>query len=285
MNISHPDTAERRGDSAHRPGGINFISHLKGNENKPDSFDLMTVFTNSDYYTPRHRHNFDQIRIMLKGSFQWNPNSVQQEGMVGYFTEGTMYTQKGLDDSATLLLQVGGASGEGYMNYDQMQAGIRELQRQGEFREGIYEGKDASGNPVKRDGYEAIWEYVFGRKIEYPKPRYEAPVMLWPDRFDWAETDNKGVHRKNLGVFNERGLELAQWRLQAGAGCMPGAGDRPSMLYFLSGDGWVGAESYRQGTAVYLDIGETAELQAKTTSELYLFGLPTFDRRVTQSET
>ena len=197
--------------------------------------------------------------------------------MVGYFTEGTMYTQKGLDDSATLLLQVGGASGEGYMNYDQMQAGIRDLQKQGEFREGLYEGKDTSGKPVKRDGYEAIWEHVFGRKIKYSRPRYEAPVMLWPDRFDWAETETEGVHWKNLGVFNERGLELAQWRLQAGAGYTAGADDKPRLLYIFSGDGRIDSERYRQGTAAYLDKGDTVRLQADAASELYLFSLPKFD--------
>ncbi len=236
----------------------------------------MTVFTNSDYYTPRHRHNFDQIRIMLKGSFQWNPRFIQKEGMVGYFTEGTMYTQQGVDDSATLLLQVGGASGEGYMNYEQMQAGIRELQQHGQFNKGIYEGREASGEPIKRDGYEAIWECVFGRKISYAKPRYQAPIMLWPDRFSWTSTINKGVYRKSLGIFNERGLALDQLRLDAASGFIANAADKSRLLYFLSGDGRANAEIYQQATTVYLDKGETVELEAMTNTELYLFDLPTF---------
>ena len=68
---------------------------------------------------------------MLSGSFQWEENSAQEEGSVGYFTEGTPYKQKGINDSRTLILQVAGASGSGYMSYAQLQSAIAELQKDG----------------------------------------------------------------------------------------------------------------------------------------------------------
>ena len=112
MKIVHEATAVRKGASAHRGGGVHFLSLLQGEENTPNNFHLTLVYAN-DYVAPRHRHNFDQVRIVLEGAFGFDREMTQEAGMLGYFTEGTYYTQKSVGQSTTLLLQSGGASGTG----------------------------------------------------------------------------------------------------------------------------------------------------------------------------
>lgn len=278
MILSHIDSAEVRTASAHRPGGIQLTSLLNGKENSLDNFDLMIIDAGSDYHTPRHRHNFDQIRVMLSGSFEWETDSVQDEGSVGYFSEGTPYKQQGIDASRTLLLQVGGASGSGYMSYAQLQAAIAELQETGSFEEGLFVYKNENGNRRTMDGYQAAWEKVFGKALEYPLPRFNAPVILRPERFAWVKDPaNRLVEKRTLGVFNERGLELTQVRLSSGAEFVIDGAHRPYLAYVLSGTGRVNGEAWRHGTAIQVDRNEKSTLSAEDSAELYLFGLPVFD--------
>ena len=280
MLLSHIDSAEVRNGSAHRPGGIQLISLLKGQENCIDNFDLMVVDTSSEYHTPRHRHNFDQIRVMLSGSYEWETDSVQDEGSVGYFAEGMPYKQQGIGDSRMLLLQVAGASGNGYMSYAQLQAAITELQESGTFEDGLYIYKNEKGRRLKMDGHQAAWEKTFGRKLECPLPRTRVPLVLQPERVAWVpDSDNGLVATRNLGVFNQLGLELTQIRLSPGAGYEISGAQRPRLAYVLSGTGRANGEHWRQGSAVQINRKEKVTLSAEDSSELYLFGLPIFDER------
>lgn len=42
-----------------------------------------------DYHAPRHRHNFEQVRVLHDSEFGCDAGLSQQAGSVGYFPEGT----------------------------------------------------------------------------------------------------------------------------------------------------------------------------------------------------
>ena len=119
-------------------------------------------------------------------------------GSVAYFPEGTFYgPQRMAGESLVLLLQLGGASGQGFMRYEDLQAGHATLAARGTFAGGIYRGPD--GRP--RDGYEAVWEHVHGRPIAYPPPRFEEPILMWPAHCPWVPSrDEPDTWRWSVSV-------------------------------------------------------------------------------------
>jgi hypothetical protein len=289
MRFTDPTNAPRGGASEHRPGGIAFTYLLSGSDFAPDNYSLMLVHVADAFHTPRHRHNFEQVRVMLDGHFGFGPGHSQGPGSVGYFCEGTAYTQSAQGASTTLLLQVGGASGHGYMSAAQLQQGVATLKQRGSFEDGVYSWLDAAGKRHKQDGYEAVWEHTFGRTINYPQPRYEAPVILWPQRFGWLDCQQQpAVQTQHLGSFNERGLSLRGWRLVAGARAPLRAADQRTLAYVQAGEGLcvgtgsdatpANSQTLRPGFAFELLRGEQVVLQAGGAPlQLLLFGLPVFE--------
>jgi hypothetical protein len=277
MRISHRSNAATGGASAHRGDAIDFVYLLEGEEGALDNYMLGLVST-EHYTTPRHRHNFEQVRIMIKGSFGFGPGKVQEEGSVGYFCEAMPYTQHGDSFTTTLLLQVAGPSGAGYMSNRQLRQGVAELQKIGTFADGVYTYVDAQGVKHNQDGYEAAWEHVNGRKIEYPEPQYDAPIICWPERFAWQPAEGQpGVRVRSLGQFNDRGLSLTQVRVEPGAEWTHKAGSRKYLLFFLKGEGKVGDERWGADSAIEVAKGETICLDCEEETLFYLIGLPRFD--------
>jgi hypothetical protein len=282
MRIGSPSTGERRGASAHRPGGVGFVSLLSGVEGQPDNFELTIVESEDEYFAPRHRHNFDQLRLMLRGGFGFDPGFEQNEGSIGYFCEGITYTQKGAKGNVHLLLQFGGASGSGYMSFRQLYAAVDELKTRGEFRDGLFFWRDSNGVERKIDGYQAAWEHVFKRKLEYPQPRFAHPIILYPERFDWvSEPGHDGVQHKMLATFNERGASLSMWKLRAGASMLLGCARRQQLHYVMSGTLRCDAAAIRAGDAIATEPGEVLRCEARTEAQFYRIELPSFATEVT----
>jgi hypothetical protein len=262
MKIVHERDAASLGASAHRPGGIGFSSLLKGQEGSVGNFHLMLVHA-LDYRAPRHRHNFDQVRIILAGAFGFDDGQVQQAGSVGYFTEGSYYTQTSQGASTTLLLQSAGASGHGYMSDQQLRDAVAQLQAKGSFENGIFTWLDDAGKKHNQDGYEAAWEHVHGRAISYAKPRYDRPVILQPELFAWQKTSQEGVEERQLGQFTEGKLTVSQLRLASGCAAQVNAGQQETLLFLLQGNAHIGTVALQAGSAVQLSTGETLELAAQ----------------------
>lgn len=272
MDIVHEHTATRKGASSHRPGGIRFLSLLQGEEGTPGNFQLTLVYA-QDFVTPRHRHNFDQVRIVLEGEFGFGPGLVQKAGTWGYFPEGTWYTQRAPGPSTTLLLQSGGTSGSGYMSDRQLRGAVDDLQARGTFHDGVYTWFDDRGKKHNQDGYEAAWEHVHGRPITYPRPLYEQPVLWQAERFDWAPAGQAGVWIRRFGEFTGRRLSLAEVRVDAGATATLSASQRQTLAYCASGRARIGAEVIGPVSAVRLHAGEQVTVAAEAPTHLYLFGL------------
>jgi hypothetical protein len=276
IQIVHERDAKKVGGSAHRDGGISFTSLLEGEEDTPGNFHLMLVHA-EDYKAPRHRHNFDQVRIVLDGAFGYENGVVQNAGTFGYFTEGTYYTQNAMGPSTTLLLQTGGASGEGYMSDRQLRAAVAELSTRGTFAEGVYTWIDEAGQKHNKDGYEAAWEHVRGRAIAYPKPRYAQPILWRPEDFAWQPTDFPGAFVRNFGAFTERELRLSAWRLNAGAKFEYTNRMQRVIAYVSGGELSLDKKSITAKSAFIARSKEVIQLEAQSDSEVVVIELMQFD--------
>jgi hypothetical protein len=228
----------------------------------------------ADYYAPRHRHAWDQVRLCLEGSIPIGKDLRLDEGEVGYFPEGVPYgPQEGGPNRKTLVLQVGGASGLGYLSARQLREARAALAAEGVFEGGVFRRARGEGK-ANLDAYEAIWRHVTGRPIDYPKPRYKAPVLMRPEAFPWRDdADAAGVRRRRLASFPERGLELEFLALDPGARLELGAAPARRLLFVRSGSGLCGGEAYEALTAIRVEPGETAILDAHEAGEIFAITL------------
>jgi hypothetical protein len=267
--------------SGHRSGGIDFKRLLQGTPGTPENFELSIVRTAGDYFTPRHRHNFDQVRLCLDGAMNYAPGKDLKAGTVGYFPEGTFYgPQSDTSKSIVLLLQMGGAGGYGFMSYQQLNAGYEKLCDLGQFDGGVFTRGGTDGRVVRKDGYEAIWEHVNGRTVEYPPPRYEEPVMIHPENFGWLPTHDAGFYLKHLATFGERALNIGQIKATRGARHKVDRHRAPELLFVESGairDVSSGTVLDSQ-TAFRVDPADTGrELEVVDDCVLFFVQLPKFD--------
>lgn len=258
--------------SGHRSGRIEFKRLLAGRAGAPDNYELSVVRSGPDYFTPRHRHNFDQLRVGLTGALNYAPGRDVDPGGAVYFPEGTFYgPQRCSVDAEVLLLQCGGAGGEGFMSYEELGRGHAELARLGSFEDGVFRREPGQPGRKNQDGYEAIWEHVNRRELRYPEPRWDEPVSMRVAAFAWTGLA-PGVARRALATFGERGTSLAMLRVEAGAELElpPEPGVR--LLYVASG----ALADAAPGSAFEVAPGESAAFETSTGAELYELGLPRF---------
>ena len=223
------------------------------------------------YFTPRHRHNFDQIRCQLGGSFDYEGLGTMTAGMVGYFPEGTPYGPSASgDESKILLLQHAGASGSGYLSDAEYNESIAELKAQGEFHDGIFTATGPDGRKRNKDGYEAVWENAYRQPIRYAKPRYDQPIFMRPENFAPIAKDDGSTY-KLLGEFSERRTRLGFLGLAAGARHWL---DANSLYFVVSGHGRIEGRDWRAHTTIHAAAGEQLEIRADAESEIFHIGLP-----------
>ena len=75
----------------HPLGSILFKHLVQGEAESPDNFMYILGRQDGDFLMPRHRHNFDQIRLPIRGDMNIGRGMVLREGEVGYFAEGLAY--------------------------------------------------------------------------------------------------------------------------------------------------------------------------------------------------
>ena len=221
-----------------REGRFEFSRLLEGEPGRPDNFLLQLSRTWGDYRSPRHRHNFDQIRYMLEGTFNFGRDGKLPPGNVMYVPEGTIYgPQTSDEDTRTLVLQFSGASGSGYVSEASRAAAVAALSERGSFREGVYYPDDETAGLRRCDASEAVWYHVHGRRPRFPKRRFERPMLMNPENYDWIASDTEGVWEKLLGVFGERRTRIGFYLLEPGAFLQArGRG----IFYVLGGEGVAG---------------------------------------------
>jgi hypothetical protein len=276
MKIARADERQWQRFASHRKGLLQNKRLLSGTEGLPDNYELSIVDVAGDYETPPHRHNFDQIRFQLVGSFGYGKadEDVQEEGSIGYFPEGTPYAQRSVGHCRTLLLQFGGNSGAGFMSYAQLERGQAKLLERGNFAHGKFQENSGSDEAAEKDAYEAIWEEVNGRRIEYPQPRYRAPIIATPESFGWVPLPGQeGCTARACGSFGERAV---------GFGFIAVEPSRhlallPHRLYYVvSGTGNCGDEPVGEGCAIDPDGGTDLVVQAVEPLVLVYLDRPSF---------
>jgi hypothetical protein len=280
MWTSHGSQLEWEQVSGHRSGTIDFKRLLKGTPGAKDNFELSLVRTGGDYFTPRHRHNFDQVRLCLDGTMNYAPGRDLPQDAVGYFPEGTFYgPQRDTIGSVVLVLQMGGAGGYGFMSYDELNAGFQRLSDLGQFERGVFTREDPDGRTLNKDGYEAVWEHVNGRPIEYPPPRYDEPIVMHPDSFGWIAAGG-GFESKQIGSFGERGLAIGFLRGPRGARHKLGRLSAPELMYVIGGAlrAEPTGEMLEAQSACHLDSSdEGTAFEVTDDAVLFFIRLPRFD--------
>ena len=261
----------------HRVGEFRFRRLLTGAPGTPGNFVFEMVGTTSNFFSPRHRHNFDQFRYQLEGTFDFDRNGRMKPGVIGYFPEATPYgPQTFAEHSLTVVLQFGGASGSGYMAAEEIEKATSQLKKVGRFEGGIYHRDEGEEGKKNVDGYQALWEHVNGRPMVYPRPRYHDPVMMYPEHYDWLPVAGApGVATKRVGAFGERGTEARFLKLDAGA---KHRFDGRRIGFVLEGAGEAGSEAYEKHTAFLCESGESITLSASAPTEMLVLGLPEFER-------
>jgi len=272
MKIVQGDELEWVRGLEYRGGTFHYRNLIEGTPGTIDNFQLSMGRNDKDFVSPRHRHNFEQFRFQLEGDLNFARDGIMTPGMVGYFPEGTSYGPQTSEATATtFVLQFGGSSGQGYLSRKEVKQSMDALRATGTFDGGVYRCNE--GEPGKRnmDGFQAIWEHVNGRPLQFPKPRYAQPIMMDQAHYEWVESEHNGVSEKLLGVFTERRAEASLHRLKPGA-TLTGTG---RAVYFAwNGAGRVDGQPLRLFTTVFLDRGERATFAADEQTDLLRFGLP-----------
>jgi hypothetical protein len=247
-----------------------------GVELTPDNYSLALADESSEYFSPSHRHLWDQVRYCINGSVPIGRNMSVAAGEVAYFPEGVRYgPQKGGPDRLVLVLQFGGASRNGYLSPEQIDRGRSELEQVGTFDTGLYRRTDGAGR-AQQDAYEAVWEHVLGESVVYPEATVQAPIVLRPSAFSAVEVDGApGVRRRWLGTFQPRGLRLDILEIDAGA-TVPVVGDGSTLLWWvIDGDGVIDGGDVRCCTAIRAVPGASSALSADRPMHVLAIGIPT----------
>jgi hypothetical protein len=263
------------GDSLvkHRQAGAMRHKRLfDGTEGTPDNYGLALADESSSYYSPSHRHLWDQVRFCLDGAVPIGRGMSVRAGEVAYFPEGVRYgPQEGGPDRTVLVLQFGGASGHGYLSPEQIDRGRAELAEVGRFDGGLFHRDDLG---TKQDAYEAVWEHVVGEDVVYPEATVQAPIVLRPTAFPARPTTAAGVRRRHLGTFEPSGLRLDVDELDDGATYRLAADGATVLMWVVEGDGVVDDEPVSARTAVRLRDTTAAQVRASGGLRLLVVSMP-----------
>src|SRR5260221_13693184 len=74
-----------------RTGNVSSWLLLEGRRGDPGNFELRYNEIEAGYETPRHRHNFEQVRWVFEGKWTLAKGRYVRAGEVGYWPEGVYY--------------------------------------------------------------------------------------------------------------------------------------------------------------------------------------------------
>jgi len=229
------------------------------------------------FFSPLHRHCWDQLRFVLDGSLNIGPTDLEP-GDCGYFPEAVPYGPQRQAGAATVLvLQFTGASGLYYPTADELSAAREKLRAAG----GTFEGgryRPPGGEPAGQDGYEALWEAHTGCKLVYAQPRYAGVVVMRSGSFEWlADQRHPGIDVKPLGCFSEQQTAVTLIRIAPGAHVDGKKLAAPQLRYVLSGTVSLGEAPYPPGSCFWIPAGTPAPaLGSITGAELFAVSLPRY---------
>lgn len=240
------------------------------------SFDVVP----DGYFSPRHRHNFDQVRYVLSGTINIGKGVTLAEGECAYFPEGTYYgpqEQKG--EGEVFVMQFPGPQAAYFLLQSDFKTAMEKLLASGGvFEDGVYRREGADGQRVNQDGFEAVWEAHNGQPVSYAQPRYAQPVVIKPAAFDWVPDERRsGLAVKQLGTFNEYRTSLSEWRLDPGAMLPSERLDAPEFRYVLKGAVNYAGKTLGPRSCLYVAEGvDTEPLESPEGADLLVISVPMY---------
>jgi hypothetical protein len=261
IQIVESESADWEEKPTPRAGRIQYKPLAQGDPGAPHNFEFNLYRFHPGYFTPRHRHNFEQMRLALSGDMTYVKGATLEPGSLVYFPEGAFYgPQETPHVSDVLLLQYGGASGQGYMSQKQLWAARDELSKTGEFTGGVYSWTEENGKQHNQDAVEACYVHTFGKPVEYVKPRIPAPVEMVTGAYHWVDAQEPGMLEKLLGTFTERRVEVRMLKAADATRFVLPRGRR-ELLFSFAGDMRLGDTKLLKGTSVFCDKDEALELE------------------------
>ena len=249
---------------------------LEGAPGQPGNFAMVVITGTAEgiqRLNPRHRHDFDQLRMTLSGKAEWTPGHPTPPGCITYFPAGCYYGPYGRQQEEHLHIQFEGPNGEPFIDYDSLRAARDALAKKGSFDMGVYSWVDEKGKVHQQDGHEANAEYASGKKVPYPKPRFMAPITIDPRSFSWLDVE-PGVRIKHLATLTERDTRIAIVRLDGPTSYRLTMPEQQSVLFVTEGSGTVGGQAIEQRDGIQLEAGEAGVLSTTTHLELLLLAFP-----------
>lgn len=254
-NSHRPHEGTRQDFSLHDPGGG--ISYHGGYSVTPQSSG-----------SPRHHHNFDQIRFVLSGKVQYAQKHYGP-GWLGYFPEGVFYGPEGTsrDGTTMIVLQFPGASGRPFHSRSDTQRARQGVLASGAtFKDGICFWPDGR----KQDAHEALMEWLYGDRFEYVPARYRDPIWMNTLSPPWhpAREGSEGVSVMRLATF-EDGPTVQLLKMEAGSAIEGATCNRNTVQCIYEGavkyaDLDCGSERDRISTLAYRAGGQFEGLKSET---------------------
>lgn len=279
MRISEASTSDGGSVGSMREGKLDQKFLLQGDDDSPNNYLLNVGLTGAGGWgTPRHRHNFDQIRYVLKGTYPASPHKIMGEGSVAYFPESVHYGPQDRPEGLEMMvIQFGGASGAGFLSTPRREAANEALKAKGEFKSGIFTWVDEKGQKHNMDGAAACYEEATGKKMVLAKPRYDDVIMMDPEAYDWIESRTPGVSTKLLGTFTERDIKIGFIKVDAGATYNTGSRTQLEVLFMSKGKVAIEGKTYGEKTAIELLPSDApVDIKANEESLFLVITLPKF---------
>jgi mannose-6-phosphate isomerase-like protein (cupin superfamily) len=238
------------------------------------------------FFSPRHRHNFDQFRYVVSGTVNIGKGVTLKQGECGYFPEGTFYGPQQQDgDGEALVVQFPGPQGAQFIGPADFKIGAAKLLAEGGiFENGIYQKTLEDGHHFNQDGFEAVWESFTGKPVHYVAPRYAEPVIMKPEGFRWVPDPKRpGLDVKKLGTFNEYSTSLSQWRLAPNT-VLPGEMlAAPQLRFVIRGEVSYGGKQLPERSAICVPDGVKSEpLETRNGAEILVIDVPMYVASVWQ---
>lgn len=279
MRISEAASAESGSVGSMREGKLDQKFLLQGDDDSPNNYLLNVGLTGSGGWgTPRHRHNFDQIRYVLKGKYPASPHKIMDEGSVAYFPESVHYGPQDRPEGLEMMvIQFGGASGAGFLSTPRREAANEALKAKGEFKNGVFTWVDEKGQKHNKDGAVACYEEATGKPMVLAEPRYDDVIMMNPKAYEWLDGGAPGVWKKHLGSFTERNINIGFIKIDSGATYNTGTRSQIEVLFMSKGSITVDGKTYGDKTAIeLLPSDKPVDIKANAESLLFTVTLPKF---------
>lgn len=286
MKITNPaDKAWRTRDVKVRPGQLSVKPLAGGTTDDGLSFSLTLVRYGEGehrFETPRHNHTYEQVRIPIEGALNYGPEQDIPQGWVSYFPAGAYYGPQRVDGGTILALQYG--FGDDFLRIGRRAPvngeAVRSMEKRGQFTGGVYCERDGGGGAeAPRDGVNAMYEETLGRKLEIPRPRYPAPILMDPEAFGWTPAVGEpGVELKLLGAFTERDLALSMVSFPGGGEHRLPSG-RTQLVVALRGVLEVDGRQYPALTTLCCYRDESVVLGGGPSTQLIVITLPVMRSR------